>query len=447
MKGNSLLLCLILLLVSCGKGINELTSAPKSKDQVGLIASCTTRAQAQSLSQKLNIKYRVISESAKLIEFVGISKSDLLKELPNSKIRPNKLIEKPLVQQSDVQSLSYSNQAFFGNTTPEYGNSHTPYYFPHLNQINYENTQIKGDNIIIAIIDTGVSYNHPHLAPNILVNSQDQHGNSADGLDNDNNGLVDDYAGWDFYNGDAYPDDDNGHGTHVAGLAASTYMGIAPKAKILPVKVLGANGAGDLGTIAQGILYALDKGAKVINLSLGGEANGPITNELQNMINTIKIAKNRGAIVVAAAGNGGSDGLGDCNDESPVYPANTQEDNLISVAAVNSYNELTEYSNFGGSTVHLAAPGGDRYTGALQSTGTVSCFGRCSSGNIPYRTMMGTSMATPIVSGAIALLLQKYPSLSPSQIRNKIFSSVDKVESLNGIVKTSGVLNIKKALN
>lgn len=435
----------VLFLCSCGKGVNESNKAPRTQDQVGIIASCTSRSEAEAISSELGIKFRVINEKRKIIEFIGISQEELAKHRPKSNFRKNKLYQDVLIA-GDFEAQSFGDYPFYGAHTPSYRDESTGRYFPHLEQISALNSNAFGENITIAIIDTGVYYNHPHLSPNILTNNLDQHGNSANFFDDDNNGFEDDYVGWDFYNGDAYPIDDNGHGSHVAGLAASTYMGVASKAKILPIKVLGSDGRGDLGTIASGIYYALDRGANIINLSLGGTAGAEVSAEVQAIIGAIQSAKNN-ALIVAAAGNGGSDGIGDCNDDLPTYPANVQEDNVLSVASVDLYNQLTEYSNFGGATVHVAAPGGDFYTGALNSIAIPNCNGPCPSSETPYRGSMGTSMATPIVAGLAALIMSKNPSLSPKQVRNIIMESGNHFDYLDGLIRSSSVINVQNALN
>lgn len=447
MKWNSIIaLCLTLIFASCGKKQTQSTKAPRTKDQVGIIASCVDKSQAETIARELEIQYRVLSEKRKIIEFIGADQQELKKQLPKSKFKPNKLIKDVLIS-GDFKAQNVGNVPFFGPHSPTYGDEYTARSFPHLKQVEAINSAYQGEDVIIAIIDTGVYYNHPHLSSNILVNSIEVHGNERDYIDQDENGYRDDYVGWDFYNGDAYPIDDNGHGTHVAGLAAGTLMGIAPKAKILPVKVLGSSGQGDLATIAAGIMYALDRGADVINLSLGGPGGNQISAEVQNVVNIIQMAQKSNAMIVAAAGNGGSDGIGDCNDSSPVYPANIQEENLISVASVNLYNELTEYSNYGSSTVHIAAPGGDVYTGALSSTGIPFCEQECGADDIVYANSMGTSMATPIVSGVIAAMKSKAPNLGFKMIKEKILNNSKKIKELQNYVQSSSVISLSKILD
>lgn len=449
MKGNSYLstLLALLTLVSCGKPVSEIFGAPKTKSQVGIIASCTSKAYAQLLADDLGVQYRVINEKRKIIEFVGISEKALKEYLPKAKLKANEIFDDVLISSDFKAQASSTNYPFFGAHQRQERSSNAERYYPHLEQIEALSVNEQGEGVVIAVIDTGVYYNHPHLSPNIKVNNADRHGTSSDGRDNDGNGYADDYAGWDFYNGDAYPIDDNGHGTHVAGLAASTYMGVAPRAKILPVKVLSASGRGDLGTIAAGIMYAIDNGAHIINMSLGGSGASRASSEVQQIIRNIQVAKDRNVLVVSAAGNGGSDGIGDCNDITPVYPANIEEANMLSVASVDRWNNLTDYSNFGGSTVHVAAPGGDYFTGGLLSTALPDCNGTCSSNNVPYVQMMGTSMATPVVAGMAAVLKSKQMSNSYSKIKNALINSSVKESNLQDLVVAGGVVNLKQAFD
>ena len=443
MKRISILLALFAL-ISCGSQISEVKQAPRTSGQVGIITSCTTRSQAQELSKTQGIQFRVINEKRNVIEYIGLDKKTLKSLLPKARFVDNKIYESPLVKGQELAAQSTGDQAFYGAHSPvQYRNSSAGSYFPHLRQIDALSlSSYQGQGVTIAIIDTGVYYNHPHLSPNIKTNPAEQSGN---GSDSDGNGLVDDYIGWDFYNGDAYPMDDNGHGTHVAGLAASTYSGVAPRAKILPIKVLGQNGSGDLGTIAQGILYAIDQGADIINLSLGGSVPN-LTQDLQRLINSVQFAKSNNALVISASGNGGSDGVGYCNDGAPIYPANINSNNVVSVGAVNRYDALTNYSNYGFESVDVAAPGGDQYTGFLLSTAIENVNGPYI-GNAPYVGNSGTSMATPITSGVAALIKSKHPSYSYSQIKDILEQSVTVRSALYDQIKTSGVVNAARALS
>ena len=442
------------LITSCGKGVTEVSSAPKTQDQAGIIASCASVQEAKSFAQSYGARYRVINAKRKLIEFYDTDETTIKAAFPKSRTKKNIVYEYQLVQSGFPSVQSYGDFPFYGAHTPQYRVGHVSRYFPHLAQIDGEGfiQDKQGQGVTIAVVDTGVYYNHPHISPNIKTNNSDKHGSGANNRDDDGNGYKDDYAGWDFYNGDAYPLDDHGHGTHVAGLAAGTYGGVAPKAKILPVKVLGANGRGDLGTIAAGILYAVDMGAHIINLSLGGPAAGQASNDVNRLLSAVIKANSRGALLVAAAGNGGEDGLGDCNDASPVYPASFDQENVLSVASVDRYNHITSYSNFGTASVHVAAPGGDDYSGGLMSLGIPNCYGPCPDSAQQYVAMSGTSMATPVVAGIAALVKSAATKLNYKQIKQIIMRSgidepslVDKVQSgkvVNAAAATREALEI-----
>jgi thermitase len=223
-----------------------------------------------------------------------------------------------------------------------------------------------GTGIKVAVVDTGVNANHADLKGQVL-------------------------AGADMVNHDNDPTDDHGHGTHVAGTIAAIadnfvgVAGVAPHARIIPVKVLAANGSGSNDTIAEGILKAADLGAKIINMSLGGPDNS------QTLEAAIKNVQARGVIVVCAAGND--------NVDTPFYPA--ANDGVIGVAATDPANRKASFSNYG-AYIDIAAPGT-----SIGSTGF--------QGN--YVKMSGTSMASPHVAGAIAVLLSKYPALKLAQIQ------------------------------
>ena len=261
----------------------------------------------------------------------------------------------------------------------------------------------------------------PDLAgTSFWVNTDEIAGN---GLDDDGNGRVDDVNGWDFVNQDAHPNDDNGHGTHVSGTIAQTTLnglgvaGVAFGTTIMPVKVLDAGGAGTYQWISDGIYYAVNNGADIISMSLGGSASD-IT--LQN---AVSYAYTNGVVVVAAAGNGGKDGVGD-----PVcdYPA-AYDAYVIAVGALQYDESKAPYSNYGPS-LDVVAPGGntavdqngDGYAdGVLQNT-----FGNTTV-DWAYWFYQGTSMATPHVSGVAALLLTRNPSLTPDDVRSVLQSTAE----------------------
>ena len=249
-----------------------------------------------------------------------------------------------------------------------------------------------GQGIVVAVVDTGVDYNHSDLNANIWRNSDEIAGN---GKDDDGNGYIDDIRGWDFVNLDNDPMDLNEHGTHVAGTIAAEnngfgVTGVAYNAKIMPVRVLDANGSGSESDVALGIRYAADNGANVINLSLGGDYDSGTEA-------AIEYATAKGSVVVMAAGNDGG--------SQPIYPARHATRWGIAVGAVDDSKTMASFSNRAGDTKldYVVAPGVDVYSTAPNNS---------------YQYLSGTSMATPHVAGVVALLLSAKKSLTPAQVEN-----------------------------
>jgi serine protease len=282
-------------------------------------------------------------------------------------------------------------------------------------------------NTVVAVIDSGASLNHPDLRANLWRNRKERAGNNRD---DDGNGCVDDIYGCDFVNRDGDPSDDNGHGTHVSGIVAAVgdngigVAGVAYSSRIVPVKVLDEGGGGFVSTVIKGIDYVTSlkrRGVPIvaINLSLGGSTN---SSALQR---AIERARNYDILVVAAAGNESSN-----NDTSPLYPANLPLENILSVAAVTSSGLLSSFSNYGVSSVHLAAPGSSIL----------------SLGNSGYRVLSGTSMAAPHVAGVAALIKSAQPGLTMTQVRSIIVESVQNVPSLVGLISTSGIVDADAAV-
>jgi subtilisin family serine protease len=257
-----------------------------------------------------------------------------------------------------------------------------------------------GQGVVVAVIDTGVDYNHVELSSNIWVNSGEIAG---DGIDNDNNGFTDDVRGWDFVQDDNTPMDSNGHGTHVAGTIAAdniehtigsnnvSLTGVAYNATIMPVRVLDANGSGTESSVIAGIRYAVDNGADVINLSLGGSGTTDAERE------AIRYAAEHGVVVVMAAGNSAG--------SSPGYPAHYATDWGIAVGAVDSTNRMANFSNKAGIPPldYVVAPGVNVYSTTPGNT---------------YSSFSGTSMATPHVAGVAALILSANPNLTAAEVES-----------------------------
>jgi subtilisin family serine protease len=305
-------------------------------------------------------------------------------------------------------------------------------------------------SVLIAVIDTGVDYKHEDLAANIWTNpgedawTDPNDPSTGNGSDDDGNGLVDDWKGWDFVNNDNDPFDDNLHGTHVAGTIGAVgnngigVAGVNWQTKIMPLKFLGGDGSGSLADAIAAILYAAQKGAKVMNNSWGGPGRS------QALLDAINVADNAGALFVAAAGNAGTD-----NDQVPNYPSNYEAPNVVAVAAIQDDGKLAEFnggggcgcqgcpvisapgSNFGATTVDLAAPG----KGILSTTP-----------NNSYASLQGTSMATPHVSGVAGLLFSQFPTWSHSQVKERMLATVDVSADLQGKLLTGGRVNAHRAL-
>ncbi len=261
----------------------------------------------------------------------------------------------------------------------------------------------QGNGVVVAVVDTGVDYNHPDIAANIWTNPHEIAGN---GIDDDGNGFVDDVRGWDFVGAssgspveDNDPIDGNGHGTHVAGTVAAVgdnnlgVVGVAWRAKVMAVKGLDDAGQGNDSELARAIIYAADNGADVINMSFGGEG------ESETIAEAVRYAHGLGVVLVAAAGNSS-------DDAANFAPANVPE--ALTVSALSPWGERASFSNYG-SKVELAAPGVDILSLKV--------------GTADYARMEGTSMAAPHVSGVAALVISRHPSLTNEQVRQVLRSS------------------------
>ncbi len=283
-----------------------------------------------------------------------------------------------------------------------------------------------GSGVLVAVSDTGVDCTHPDLAPNCWTNPNEIAGN---GIDDDNNGFVDDTRGWDFANNDNNPADDGSHGTHVAGTIGAAgndgkgVVGVSWSPKIVGVKFLGANG-GTLWNGAQTVSYAAKIGARVVNASWGCLGASCYASYMVDALNALNA---KGGVFIAAAGNNNRNN----NDVSPTYPANYANPNVIAVAATDSNDNLASFTNIGATKVHLAAPG----VGVLSS--------------VPgggYASYNGTSMAAPHVAGAAALYFALRPTATVAELKTNLLASVDKIAGLNGMVASGGRLNVHRLL-
>ncbi len=277
---------------------------------------------------------------------------------------------------------------------------------------------------VVAVIDTGIDFNHSSFSHAIWTNPGEIPGN---GIDDDHNGYIDDVHGWNFVKNTNNPSDDEGHGTHVSGIVLGTTQSIFTtpttdsNIRIMPLKFLDADGTGATSDAIKAIYYAANNGARVMNNSWGG---GPYSMALAE---AITYAYNKDIVFVVAAGNSGEN-----NDASPSFPANYDMPNIVSVAATDDSDNKANFSNYGPATVLLSSPGVrilSTYPGGV------------------FAHMSGTSMAAPIVAGVAAMMRYQSPSMNSYQIKNLIAGSVDQKSNLSAFVKTSGRVNAYKAVN
>jgi subtilisin family serine protease len=282
-------------------------------------------------------------------------------------------------------------------------------------------------NVIVGVIDTGIDYDHEDLKDNIWRNPGESGGGKENNnIDDDGNGYKDDYRGWDFINKDNDPYDDQDHGTHCAGTIGAVgnngkgVVGVNWTVRLMPLKFLGSDGSGSTADAASAIIYATDNGAKVLSNSWGGGGAS------QALKDAIQYAHDHGVLFIAAAGN---DGLN--TDTSPNYPSNYDVPNVVSVASNDRNDRLSSFSNYGRRTVDLSAPGSSIY-----STRPLS----------RYQFLSGTSMATPHVAGACALVWAKYPSLQSHEVLARVTGAVDRKSEFIGRMTSGGRLNVFNAL-
>lgn len=309
-------------------------------------------------------------------------------------------------------------------------------------------------NSLVAIIDTGIAYDHPDLVNNIWTNTGETPGN---GVDDDGNGYVDDVHGWDFVNNDNDPFDGHGHGSHVAGIVAaegnngvSVYdiggsgydvgvSGVLWQGHLMALKAVDDDGYGVLSDAIAALEYAVTMGARISNNSWGyPDEQEPGHQALYDAIAAVQ-ADNH--LFIAAAGNGDWLGIGINTDTTPHYPSSFDLDNIISVAATDYNDNLAGFSNYGPQSVDLAAPG-------VQIFSTWTWTQNIFTGEwIPdYAWLDGTSMATPHVTGVAAMISEQHPDWSYGQIRDRLFATVCPLGVLADITVTGGMLNAANAV-
>ena len=282
-------------------------------------------------------------------------------------------------------------------------------------------------DVVVAVLDSGVDYTHVDLRSNMWFRPEEIPAYTDDEL-----GTFQDLHGFDIAETIGDPMDDNGHGTHCAGVIGAEgnngegIAGINWKVRVMPLKFLGRSGYGSTKTAIEAINYAIDRKKHGVNVRVISASWGS-TRSSKALRDAIAAAGDAGILFVAAAGNNGTD-----NDKRPHYPSNYDLPNVVSVAALDRNDALTSFSNFGAKTVHIAAPGKDILSTWLGDE---------------YREASGTSMATPQVSGVAALIVAADPKISVTELRKRLLKCVDKLDSLNGKVASAGRLNAAKALD
>jgi serine protease len=285
------------------------------------------------------------------------------------------------------------------------------------------------EDVVVALIDTGIDYRHLDLAANVWTNSGEIPDN---GLDDDGNGYVDDIHGWNAVSDNGDPFDDNGHGTHCAGTIGAVgsndlgVVGVNWNVKIMGLKFLDKTGSGTLSGALEVINYMLEMKSRGVNIKVANNSWNDVSYS-RRLLKAIDSAGRSGIIFVAAAGNDGSD-----NDRHATYPANYKAANVISVAAADREGNLANFSNYGERNVDIAAPG----------VNILSTFPKNK-----YLTLSGTSMAVSHVTGSLALLFANEPELSVPQAIERLYGTGKYLRSLTGLLKTSSMLNAGNLLH
>jgi len=283
------------------------------------------------------------------------------------------------------------------------------------------------DDIVIAVLDSGVDYTHTDLANNMWLRPA-----TVPPYVDDSAGTIQDLQGYNAVDNNADPMDDNGHGTHCAGIIGAEggndigISGVNWKVRIMPVKFMNASGFGTTKDAVEAINYVIDRRSKGVNVRVISASWGS-TQKSRALEDIIKKAYDAGILFVAAAGNATTD-----NDRRPHYPSSYNVGNVISVAALDRNDQLASFSNYGAKSVAIAAPGVEMLSTWLDNQ---------------YEEKSGTSMATPVVAGVAGLVVANERRISVDDLRKRILGAVDKLDQLKNKVASGGRINAAKALN
>ncbi len=282
------------------------------------------------------------------------------------------------------------------------------------------------DQVVVAVIDSGVDYTHPDLTKNIWTRPE-----IIKAYEDDDLGAVDDQHGFNLVDDDGDPMDENGHGTHCAGIIGAEggngigIAGVNWNVKIMPLRFMDGDGAGTTKDAIEAINYVIDRKRAGVNVRIISASWGSNTRS-RALEDVIRKAYDEGILFVAAAGNASSD-----NDATPHYPSSYNLGNIVSVAATTRNDQLASFSNYGAKSVQVAAPGEEILSTWLEHG---------------FTEKKGTSMATPFVAGVAALVLSQNPKMSVDDLRVRLLKSVDPIPSLKGKVSSGGRINAAKAV-
>jgi subtilisin family serine protease len=396
-------------------------------------AGATEFTFGERVPRSIIVKYsnNLSSTSSRITSSIGAIRTNSVKpiKLEQIELKPYQNVSKTLETVKNMPGVEYAEPDYLVKAISIDSNSyeHPERYDSQLSwgllmidapgawQITQGNS-----NVVVAIIDSGVDYNHPDLKENMWVNPGEV---PNDGIDNDKNGYVDDVNGWNFADNDNDPYDNIYHGTHIAGITGangnSEVSGVSKILKIMAIKFISGDGYGRTSDAISGIMYAVRNGAKILNNSWGSYQYS------QALRDAIEYSNKSNTLFVAAAGNDGVN-----TDTTPHYPSNYPAPNILSIGATDEYDSSASFSNYGTDSVDIMSPG----TEILSTTPD------------GYSTYSGTSMSAPFVSGIAALLLSQYPTLSGFHLKRIIMESTEPIENLRGKALTYGRINAKNAL-